>query len=303
MPEGELYTRQQQIGLTTPRNVTVVGVGGIGSWVAILSAMSGVEGLYLFDPDVMEESNRNRLPFCTGSLNRPKVEVVKDYIDAIRPDSIVVGIPEKCEGILLELQLSISNYLIDCTDSPRSQFAIYNKCKEHGGGVRYIRAGYDGTNITVTGAVSGWIRTDVEEEQYAFQPSWVVPAVTVAALAVGKMMKYHDQEVSLDISEIGIPVVQRQRRITARCRQPSGRTPPQPARGRTAPRRTVPQGLTVEHPGEIPGVFETPPDIAPPTGWGGTTAANADAGTPLTLDGLQAAVDLVRETERPRRRR
>jgi len=216
MPD-DLYARQREIGLTLPYSLTIAGVGGIGSWVAILSAMSGVSNLYLFDPDVMEEHNRNRLPFCQGSLNRPKVEVVKEYILSIRPDAIVVPIPEKLDGILLSIQLSVSSLIVDCTDSPRAQFNIYNECKRTR--VNYIRAGYDGTRITITSNVSGWIRTDVEEENYTNNPSWVVPAVTVAALAVGKMEKYFNQEVSLDISEIGIPVLERQRRVTARCRQ------------------------------------------------------------------------------------
>lgn len=229
----DLYTRQETLNLTTPQAVTIAGVGGIGSWVAILSAMSGVHNLYLFDPDDVEESNRNRLPFCQSSINRPKVDVVAEYIQAIRPDAIVVAIPEKLEGVFLEIQLSVSNYIVECTDSPRAQFAIYNACKKAAVNypVRFIRAGYDGTRMTVTSSVSGWIKTDVEEEAYTVAPSWVVPAVTVAALAVGKMMKYANQEVSLDLSEIGNPVLERQKRITDRCKQSPTRTT-----GTTTPR-------------------------------------------------------------------
>lgn len=216
----DLYNRQQEIGLTIPNSVTIAGCGGIGGNVAILAAMSGVPNLYLFDPDIVEESNRNRLPFCQSSLNRPKVEVVAEYIRAIRPDAIVVAIPEKLEGILLDIQLSVSEVIIECTDSPRAQFGIYKACKEHT--IRFIRAGYDGTRITVTSNVTGWMRTDVEEETYTINPSWVVPAVVVAALAVGKMLKFFNQEVALDISDIGNPVLQRNRRITARCRQTGG---------------------------------------------------------------------------------
>jgi len=220
MPGNDgLYDRQIEIGLTLPTAVTVVGLGGIGSWVAIDLAMSGVPNLYLFDPDVMEESNRNRLPFCQSSINRPKVEVVSDYIKAIRPDCIVVAIQEKLEGILLDIQLSLSNLIVECTDSPRAQFTIYNACKEHL--VRFIRAGYDGTHGTVSGVVSGWIKTDEEEAHYQVNPSWVVPSQVFAALAVGKALKYFDQEASLDLSEIGIPVLQRQKRLTARCAQPT----------------------------------------------------------------------------------
>lgn len=213
----DLYDRQREIGLTVPPSITIAGCGGIGSWVAIDSAMSGVGSIYLFDPDIMEESNRNRLPFCQSSLNRPKVEVVAEYIAGIRPDAIVVAIQEKLEDVLLDIQLSVSSFIIECTDSPKAQFTIYNACKK--AGVAFIRAGYDGTKITVASSVSGWIKTDVEEENYTVNPSWVVPAQIVAALAVGKMLKYFNQEVGLDISEIGIPVLQRQRRLTARCNQ------------------------------------------------------------------------------------
>lgn len=223
MPNNELYSRQQELQLTVPHHVTVAGVGGIGSWVGIYCAMSGVENIYLFDPDVMEESNRNRLPFCEGSLNRPKVEVVRDYIMSIRPEANVLALQDKLEGLLLRVQINASDYIIDCTDSPRAQITMYNACKAASGGgngrVRYIRAGYDGTRMTVTSHVSGWIRSDAEEEHYIINPSWVVPASVVAALAVGKMMKYPEQEVSLDLSEIGIPVRDRQRRLTARCNQ------------------------------------------------------------------------------------
>jgi tRNA A37 threonylcarbamoyladenosine dehydratase len=45
MPEGLTYDRQREIGLSIPQSVTIVGVGGIGSWAAIDTAMSGVENL------------------------------------------------------------------------------------------------------------------------------------------------------------------------------------------------------------------------------------------------------------------
>lgn len=216
MPNN-LYARQAPMNLNIPPSVTIVGCGGIGSWVAILAAMSGVGTLYLFDPDVVEESNRNRLPFCQGSIGQPKVEVVKDFILSIRPDCIIASIAEKLEGDLLEIQKRLCDYFIECTDSPRNQFALYNALKGNSG-YTFIRAGYDGTNITVTSNVSGWIKTDVETENYTVQPSWVVPAVTVAALAVGKLLKYPEQEIGLNLSEIGIPAVKRaERRLTKRC--------------------------------------------------------------------------------------
>jgi tRNA A37 threonylcarbamoyladenosine dehydratase len=188
----DLYSRQEQIGLYCPKSVTIAGIGGIGSWVAIYAAMSGVPTLYLFDEDNLEESNRNRLPFCQGSIGRPKVEVVAEYINAIRPEAIVAPIKQKLDGIFLEIQLSVSEVIMDCTDSPKSQIRLYSECKKNSR--RFIRAGYDGTHIMVTSNVSGWIKNVEEREAYTIAPSWVVPASVVAALAVGKLMKYNGQE-------------------------------------------------------------------------------------------------------------
>lgn len=216
MPE-ELYTRQQELNLYVPRELTVVGCGGIGSWIAIFSAMSGVQTLFLFDPDIMEESNRNRLPFCRSSINRPKVEVVADFIRGIRPGATVVPIKDKLEGALLDIQLTASTTFMDGTDSPKSQIMLYNASKDRG--LTYIRAGYDGTHITITSVISGWIKGDSEEEQYQVNPSWVVPAVAAASLAVGKLMKFQNQEVGLDLAEIGVSAARRTSRRTARCAQ------------------------------------------------------------------------------------
>ena len=215
--ENGLYSRQQELLLSIPSNIAVVGCGGVGSWVAIFAAMSGVPNILLYDPDIMEESNRNRLPFCQGSLNRPKVDVVADYIRGIRPEVTVIPMRSKLDKTAAKIQIAAKYWLLDCTDSPRTQTMLYKLCLVYG--APYIRAGYDGTHITVTSTVSGWIKQDVEEETYQINPSWVVPSAIVAALAVGKMLKYHSQEICLDISEIGIPVLQRQKRVTARCFQ------------------------------------------------------------------------------------
>jgi len=221
MPDEQLYQRQEQLNLTIPDTVTIVGCGGVGSWAAIGLAMAGIPNIFLFDPDVMEESNRNRLPFCQSSLNRPKVDVVSEYIQAIRPDCTVVSVQNKLESIFLEIQLSVSQWVLDATDSPRSQFAIYKACKDKN--ANYVRAGYDGTGMTITSHISGFVKsvTDQGDEvaNYTVAPSWVVPAQIVAALAVGKICKWQNQEVACDVGDIGIEVLQRQERPTARCKQ------------------------------------------------------------------------------------
>lgn len=231
MATNELYSRQETLQLTTPQAIIVVGCGGIGGWVAIFAAMSGVQRIYLFDADVLEESNRNRLPFCQGALNQPKVEVVANFIRGIRSGCVVLPMQVRLTTeILNPLMANDAPVVIDCTDSPKTQIELYNNCKSRR--YRYIRAGYDGTRIMVTSNVSGWIKKESVEETYQINPSWVVPSVTVAAIAVAKLMLFENQEVGLDISEIGVPALERMKRMTARCTQ-SKSTPEVPRRRRT----------------------------------------------------------------------
>ena len=220
MPEGQqqLYDRQIDLNLFIPSHVAVVGCGGVGSWVAIFCAMSGVPALYLYDPDVVEESNRNRLPFCIGTIGRPKVDVVADFIRGIRPDCKVYPVQDKFTGSLIKIHFGLpTSYIIECTDSPKSQIEVFNSCK--GRSTKFIRAGYDGTHVTIASSVSGWIKGDVEEENYQINPSWVVPAAMAGAMAVGKMMKYTYQDICLDIGEIGQILQPKQKKATARCYQ------------------------------------------------------------------------------------
>jgi hypothetical protein len=68
----------------------------------------------------------------------------------------------------------------------------YSKAK----GIKYMKVGYDGTHITVANKVAGWGEA---EDGYTITPSWVVPAVVVAAMAVGSILKYSGKEMSLDV--------------------------------------------------------------------------------------------------------
>ena len=66
--------------------VAVVGCGGTGSAVAVLLARVGIGRLLLLDPDVVAETNLNRLHGSTrldAQAERPKVQVLRDHIEAM----------------------------------------------------------------------------------------------------------------------------------------------------------------------------------------------------------------------------
>ncbi len=71
-------------------HVMVVGIGGVGSWVAESLARCGVQELTLVDMDHIAESNINRqIHALESSLGMAKVQAMKERIAQINPTCIV----------------------------------------------------------------------------------------------------------------------------------------------------------------------------------------------------------------------
>ncbi len=76
-------------------HVAVVGIGGVGSWVAEALARSGVARLSLIDMDHIAESNINRqIHALTNTTGQAKVEAMRDRIALIHPSCQVDAIDE-----------------------------------------------------------------------------------------------------------------------------------------------------------------------------------------------------------------
>jgi hypothetical protein len=65
--------------------------------------------------------------------------------------------------------------------------------------MKYLKAGYDGEEFSIHNSVAEWGEA---EDGYRVVPSWVVPAVTVAALTVAKIMKYPNAEIVSNINGV-----------------------------------------------------------------------------------------------------
>ena len=65
--------------------VCILGLGGLGSNVAILLARSGIGYLKLVDFDIVEASNLNRQQYRISHINMKKVEALKSIIKEINP--------------------------------------------------------------------------------------------------------------------------------------------------------------------------------------------------------------------------
>lgn len=80
--------QRQSIQLTAKmqeQTVGVIGVGGVGSWVGQQLALLGVQGLYLYDHDVVDIHNLNRSVFREDDVGKPKVNVFSNFCYELNP--------------------------------------------------------------------------------------------------------------------------------------------------------------------------------------------------------------------------
>lgn len=190
---NDVYHRQKKLKLNSNQSITVVGCGGIGFWVCKFAALSGIEKIWAFDPDTIDMTNLNRLDIPERFVNKNKADVVKIIVNTIRPDCSIYAMPWSYSG-----QETRTDWLIDCTDSYDAQL----KNQDHADiqGMKYFKAGYDGENFSINGRVAEW--GDDEDDGYKIVPSWVAPAVIIAAMTIAKIMKYPELEFASNIKGI-----------------------------------------------------------------------------------------------------
>lgn len=126
MLEGFDYRGQQAL---LASKVLVVGLGGLGSPVALYLAAAGVGALWLADYDAVELSNLQRqIAHGIGDLGRPKVVSVAEAVAALNPDTQTRCIGEKLEGRLLDDAVASVDLVVDASDNFATRFAVNRAC-------------------------------------------------------------------------------------------------------------------------------------------------------------------------------
>jgi len=114
-------------------HVCVIGIGGVGSWVAEALARTAIGELTLIDPDHVAESNINRqVHALTPELGKAKVEAMRARIAAINPRCKVNLIEEfLTEDNVAELLHARYDYIVDAIDSARAKVALIVHCRRN----------------------------------------------------------------------------------------------------------------------------------------------------------------------------
>lgn len=109
--------------------VLVVGVGGLGSPIAIYLAAAGIGTLVLVDYDTVELSNLQRqVVHRTEDVGRPKVESARDHLHELNPEIQLIAINGQLDGAALTEQVRLADVVVDASDNFETRFLLNAAC-------------------------------------------------------------------------------------------------------------------------------------------------------------------------------
>ena len=113
--------------------VLVVGVGGLGSPVALWLAAAGVGRLTLVDPDRVDVTNLHRqLLFGTGDVGRPKVEAARARLREANPHVQVDVHATALDATNAAAFVAGHDVVVDATDTFAARYAASDACAAAG---------------------------------------------------------------------------------------------------------------------------------------------------------------------------
>lgn len=115
------------------KRVLIVGIGGVGGYVAEMLARCGIGRVGIMDFDVVDISNINRQIIALNSnIGECKTDVMKARILDINPDCEVVAINSRFNADSASVLDSGWDYVVDAIDSFEEKVALICLAKEKG---------------------------------------------------------------------------------------------------------------------------------------------------------------------------
>ncbi|RLA05686.1 MAG: molybdopterin-synthase adenylyltransferase MoeB [Gammaproteobacteria bacterium] len=106
-------------------HVLIIGLGGLGSPVAMYLAAAGVGHLTLVDDDEVELSNLQRqILHRQQDIGRSKVDSAKDTVQALNRDVQLQLVAERLQGEALEEAVNVADVIVDCSDNFATRFLL-----------------------------------------------------------------------------------------------------------------------------------------------------------------------------------
>ncbi|MEJ2397378.1 MAG: molybdopterin-synthase adenylyltransferase MoeB [Gammaproteobacteria bacterium] len=145
LPQLDAVGQQKLLDAT----VLIVGMGGLGSPVAMYLASAGVGHLILADFDQVEISNLQRqIIHSTDDIGRDKVDSAHDRLKQLNPDITITRFKHKLDDASLADLIPQVDLVVDGCDNFDTRFAVNRAC------VQFHKPLVSGAAIRFEGQVS-----------------------------------------------------------------------------------------------------------------------------------------------------
>ena len=110
----------------------IIGMGGLGSPIAMYLASAGVGHLVLVDDDAVDLSNLQRqIIHSQQDIGRSKVASAKDTLRALNPDTKITTFHERLDEEALSEQVKFADIVLDATDNFATRFQLNKVCVQN----------------------------------------------------------------------------------------------------------------------------------------------------------------------------
>ena len=128
LPEFD-YEGQQSL---LSARALIIGLGGLGSPVALYLAAAGVGNLVLVDDDVVDDSNLQRqIIHGEADVGTRKVASAQKSIAALNSGVLVETLPHRLNGEMLAQEVRKADVVLDCCDNLATRIAVNKACLQH----------------------------------------------------------------------------------------------------------------------------------------------------------------------------
>lgn len=114
--------------------VAVFGIGGVGSYTVEALVRGGIGNLFLFDGDIVSQTNINRQLVATvKTIGMPKIQVAADHCKEVNPEVNITA-----EQLFFDhenadrIDFSKFDYIVDAIDTVSSKILLIEKAKSAG---------------------------------------------------------------------------------------------------------------------------------------------------------------------------
>ena len=125
LPEIEIEGQDKIIN----GKVAVIGLGGLGSPIAVYLASSGIGQLILVDDDVVDQSNLQRqIAHGESDIGHAKVESARETVKRLNSDTEVTTVNHRLDADELRNLCNAVDAVVDATDNFSTRYAINEAC-------------------------------------------------------------------------------------------------------------------------------------------------------------------------------